>query len=183
MLAAACSLSWRPYADASGDFTAEMPSSWKSYNDLDLKRRPVGVLSFVGELQTQDEGIPIGAVINVTRASRTASEMPVGGRELKAYGEGWIAPSEDLFGAHPKSDLKVTNTALGGKDARTYEREFVWENPAHAIKPIPMRLVDVVVRTDKAFYIIEYRATQKLFEKHRPVFERFLKGFAFGPSA
>lgn len=191
--AAACSrpLAWQRYEDASGDFSSEIPASWQSINDPDLKRRPVAVLAFLGEMKTQDEGLPLGALIYVTRSTRAPSEMPAGGPARRAYAAAWLASSDMLFNGpveslpvDPLKGLpKVSEISLGGKTARTYEREYEHFNAAHMPRPVLMRLASVAVRTDKAYYIIEYRATRDLFDRHRPVFERFLKSFAFGPSA
>ena len=191
--AAACTrpLVWQPYADASGDFRSEMPKSWSSYNEPDLMRRPVAVVAFLGEMKTQVEGYPIGAIIQVTRATRVPSELPKGDKARKNYTASWLVSPDLLFKGpvealhvDPKKGLpKVSETALGAKMARTYEREYEEFNAVHMPRPVPMKLVDIVVRTDKAYYIIEYRAPRDLFEKHRPVFERFLKSFAFDPSA
>lgn len=191
--AAACtrSLVWQPYADTSGDVRSEIPSSWSSYNDPDLARRPVAVVAFLGEMKIQVEGYPIGAIIQVTRATRVPSELPTGELARKKYSASWLA-SPDLLFKGPVAALpvdlkkglpKVSEAMVGAKVARTYEREYEEFDAIHMPRPIPMRLVDFVVRTDKAYYIVEYRAPRDLFEKHRPVFERFLKSFAFGPSA
>ena len=191
--AAACTrpLVWRPYADASGDFSSEIPASWDSIDDPDLKRRPAAIVAFLGEVKTQDEGNPLGAVVQVTRLTRVRAEMPAGDKARRVYAESWLTSPDALFKGPVEALLvdekkglpKVRETALGGKTARTYEREYEHFNAVHMPRPVPMKLVDVAVRTDKAYYIIEYRATRDLFEKHRPVFERFLKSFAFGPSA
>jgi len=191
--AAACTrpLEWQPYADASGDVRSELPESWNSYSDPDLKRRPAAIVAFLGEMKIQVEGYPIGAIIQVTRATRVPSEIPAAGPARKKYVESWLAspdalfkgPVESLSVDEKKGLPKVTEIALGAKTARTYEREYEEFDAIHMPRPMPMRLVDVVVRTDKAYYILEYRATRDLFEKHRPVFERFLKSFVFGPSA
>ena len=191
--AGACSraLVWQPYADMSGDFSSEIPASWTSIDDPDLKRRPVGVVAFLGEMKAQDEGNPLGALIQVSRVTRGPSEMPAGEKARQAYAKAWLASPDRLFKGRVESlpvDAqkglpKVSEVLLGAKTARTYEREYEHFNAAHMPRPVPMKLVDVVVRTDKAYYVIEYRATRDLFEKHRPVFERFLKSFAFGPSA
>ena len=191
--AAACRrpLVWQPYADASGDFRSEMPESWSSYQDPNLKRRPVAVVAFLGEMKTQVEGYPIGAIIQVTRASRVPSELPAGDKARKNYAASWLSSPDLLFKGPVEAlpvDLKkglpkVSEATLGAKTARTYEREYEEFDAVHMPRPIPMKLVDFVVRTDKAYYIIEYRAPRSLYEKHRPVFERFLKSFAFGPSA
>lgn len=193
LLVCGCSrgLVWQPYSDASGDVRAEVPRSWPSTHDPDLRRRPVAMLTFLGEETPQDEGRPLGALIHVTRVTRLAAEMPADPKARSRFVDAWITPSDVLFGA-PVESLppearkglpKVSDTSLGGKPAKTYEREYEYVNRAHGNVDVWIRLVDVVVRTDKAYYMIEYSAPRESFEKNRPVFERFLKTFAFGPSA
>lgn len=103
----------------------------------------------------------------------------------------WTTPPDVLFGApiellpveSRKNLPKISDTTLGGKAAKTYEREYEYVNHAHGDLDVWLHTVDVIVRTDKAYYMIVYSAPRGSFEKHRPVFERFLKSFAFGPSA
>jgi len=184
-------LVWQPYADASGDFSVEAPKSWPSTHDPNLKRRPVAMVTFLGEETPQDEGRPLGAQIQVSRVTRVASEMPADAKARRKFVEAWIVPPDVLFGA-PVESLppearenlpKVSDTTLGGKAAKTYEREYEYVNHAHGALDVWIRSVDVVVRTDKAYYMVVYSAPRDRFEKYRPVFERFVKSFAFGPSA
>jgi hypothetical protein len=103
----------------------------------------------------------------------------------------WLAPSDALFGDASRVTAEqrklmaypVEDAALGGRKARTYERGYEHHNKTHMPRPVQMRLRDVVVQTAGSYYVIEYRATQKLWEKHKPAFERFLRSFKFGPSA
>lgn len=182
---------WQRYDDGSGDVSVEVPKSWPMIDDPDLKRRPVAMLTFLGEEKPQDEGRPLGALIHVTRVTRVTAEMPAEAKARARFTESWITPPDVLFGApvellppEARKNLpKVSDTTLGGKAAKTYEREYEYVNRAHGNVEVWIRLIDVVVRTDKAYYMIEYSAPRDRFEKHRPVFERFLKSFAFGPSA
>lgn len=193
VLAASCArpLEFASHQDPAKIFSAEVAKSWRLDGDKDLSRVPVAVVSFIGAVDVQDEGVPLGAVINVTRVSRSPSEQPKGGAR-QAFLDGWIAPSDVLFGA-PRETLKaglrdslparVDETTLGGIPAKTYRRDYVHNNPIHMKAPVAMRLEDVVARTDGAYYIVEYRATAERFDALRPAFERFLKTFAFGPKS
>ncbi|MBI3298425.1 MAG: hypothetical protein HYZ75_09700 [Elusimicrobia bacterium] len=178
--------------DGSNTFSAELPSSWQADGDKDLARLPIAVVSYVGAVDSRDESIPLGAVINVTRVTRVAAEQPPESKGRKAFLAAWILPSEVVFGASPEGlraelrkhlPARVEDATLGGKPARTYSRDYVHENPLHMRGPVRMRLTDYVVRTDAAFYIVEYRATAKRYDEFKPVFERFLKSFTFGPRA
>ncbi len=192
-LAAACARGpeFARHEDPAGGFSAEVPSRWRRDGDKDLSRRPVAVVSFIGAVDAQDESVPLGAVIHVTRVSRLPSDQPAGGRR-QAFIDAWITPTEVLFGASKdalKPELRaavparIDPASLGGRPARTYQRDYVHNNPIHMSAPVPMRLVDFVVKTDAAYFIVEYRATLKRFDEFHPAFERFLKTFAFGPKA
>jgi hypothetical protein len=188
----ACSreLVWQRYADASGLVSVDIPKSWPLAVSGDLNRLPVSSLTFVGEEKPQDEGVFLGATIHVTRVARADADMPRGEPAHGRYVATWIAPADVIFGASPESlplearkDLpKVSDATLGGKPAKTYGREYEYVNQVRGIR-LWLKLVDVVVRTDKAYYMIEYRAPRDTFEKNRPVFERFVKSFSFGSGA
>lgn len=177
------------YQDPSGEFSVEVPRAWRRDGNESLARRPVALVSFIGEVQTQDEGNLLGALIHVTRVSRVRSEFPGNDKAFQAFAEAWLIPSDVLFGASRErlpADVRnnlpeVREASLGGRSARTYRRDYDYFNRLHMPAAVPMRLEDVVVRTDRAYYIIEYRATRALFEKHLPVFERFKQTFVFGP--
>lgn len=183
-------LVWQRYEDVSGLVSFEIPKTWPLAADSDLKRIPTASLTFVGEEKPQDEGVFLGATIHVTRVARADADMPKGEPAHGRYVATWIAPADVVFGASPETlppesrkDLpKVSDTTLGGKTAKTYGREYEYVNQVRGIR-LWLKLVDYIVRTDKAYYMIEYRAPRDTFEKNRPVFERFVKGFAFGPGA
>ncbi len=190
LLAAACSRdhAWQRHIDASGDISADVPTDWPSNQDPNLQRRPIASLEFLGEEKPQDEGRPLGSLIRVTRVTRVTSEMPADKRARKKYEENWLGAPGVLFGASikslPPAERKkiptVSDITLGGKPAKTCEIEYEYVNRSLRVW---IRAVDIVVRTDKAYYTIEYSAPRDRFEKNRPVFERFLKSFAFGPAA
>ena len=45
------------------------------------------------------------------------------------------------------------------------------------VQTFPSRVDGVLLRSDEAYYVLEYRATEELFDKHHPAFERFKASF------
>ena len=174
------------YVDPSGLFRAEIPDTWRRDGDKDLSRKPVAVVSFIGEISSQDEGLPVGAVINVTRITRLANEVPGGDKGYAAFQRNWLSRSDALFGG-PKNvlpedqkallSLPVADETIGGRKAKVYRQEYRQGNPIHSTSAPAMRLEDAVIQTPEAYYVLEYRATQDLFDKYYPVY-RGLKNAA-----
>lgn len=159
LLACACGkkLTFEPYQDASG-FAAEVPSGWSRIGDADLTRKPVAVATWIGKAIADDEGTPIGAVINVTRISRKPADLQKG-QDWARYKADWLDRTDALF-------FKAKG------DAASFRQEFTLGNKTHGLPPTPMRLEDVVLRTDDAYWVLDYRATAELFDRYYPAFEK-----------
>lgn len=177
------------YSDPSGLFRSEIPDDWRRDGDKDLSRKPVAVISFIGEIQSQDEGIPLGAVINVTRISRDKADVPGGEKGFAVFQKSWLLRSDALFGGSkdvlsedqkPLLALPIADATIGGLKAKVYRQGYRQANPIHSPNAPPMRLEDAVVQTPRAYYVLEYRATQDLFDKYYPVYRRFIGSAAFG---
>lgn len=162
LLTAACSKpqAYVAFSDPSG-FSADVPSGWTRSGDADFSRRPVAVLTWIGVMTAQDEGIPIGAVINVTRVSRKREDLK-DERSWQRYKADWLDRSESLFAK-----------TMG--DSAAFTQKFTMENKLHGLKPTAIQLEDVVLRTPDAYWVLDYRATTALYDKHRPAFERLKK--------
>jgi hypothetical protein len=157
--------SFELYEDASG-FSAEIPSGWTRLGDADLTRRPVAVATWVGQVIAEDEGRPIGVVLNVTRISRKRSDLQKG-RDWSRYKADWLDRSDALF-------------AKSGGDTASFQQGFMLQNKTHGLPPTAMRLEDFVIRTNDAYWVLDYRATVALFEKHHPTFARLKASFKPG---
>ena len=177
------------YTDPSGFFRAEVPDNWRRDGDKDLARKPVAVVSFIGEIQSQDEGIPLGAVINVTRISRDKADVPGGEKGFATFQKNWLSRSDALFGGptgvlpevqKQLLSLPIMDEAIGGLKAKVYRQEYRQGNPIHNANAPAMRLEDAVVQTPKAYYVLEYRATQDLFAKYYPAYQRLKSTASFG---
>jgi len=177
------------YVDPSGFFRSEIPDSWRRDGDKDLTRKPVAVVTFIGEIQSQDEGIPLGAVINVTRIIRDKADFPGGDKGFATFQRNWLYRSDALFGGPqgllPENQrsllaLPVSDETIGGLKARVYRQEYRQANPIHNPNVTAMRLEDAVIQTPRAYYVLEYRATSELFDKYYPVYQRFKTASVFG---
>lgn len=159
LLAGACAkkLTFEPYKDASG-LSAEVPAGWSRLGDPDLTRKPIAVATWVGKLVAEDEGTPIGAVINITRISRKPANLQKG-QDWGRYKADWLDRSDALF-------------AKEKGDGASFRQEFVLKNKTHGLAPTNMRLEDLVLRTDDAYWVLDYRATAELFDKYYPAFQR-----------
>lgn len=176
------------YADPSGFFRSEIPDNWRRDGDKDLSRKPVAVVAFIGEMQSQDEGIPVGAIINVTRISRVKADVPGGDKGFAAFQKNWLFRSDALFGGPeevvPENQkallsLRVDDETIGGLKAKVYRQAYRQGNPIHSANAPAMRLEDAVVQTPRAYYVLEYRATKDLFDKYYPAYQRFKAAAAF----
>lgn len=168
------------YRDPSGAFTMDVPKGWQRDGDPDTTRRPVAVTAFIGQVAVQDEGTPLGAVLYVTRLSRRA-DHPKGEKAFRDYKRALLEPTAALFSGNRRGlteemrkglPQQIEKLEMGGFPARTYRREFRHFNPLHMSEAVPMRLEDAVVETPEAYFVLEYRATADLFEKHYHAFQR-----------
>lgn len=149
------------YRDANAGFSLEAPKGWTLDAAPAAPARPALVTSFVGDPQPQDEGVPLGAVLSVTRLSRKASDKLIG--ETKA-----LFPDDGPAAAESKPF------------ARDYEHGG--PTPMHQSAPvIAMRAEGKVFRTADAFYVVELRGVREKFELNRPALVRALATFRPAP--
>lgn len=160
--ACARNIEFQTYSDPSKDFVLQVPKGWLQEA---INRRPTSVASFVGEVTDQDEGIPLGAVLYVTKFYRYRADHPGSNAGYEAYLKDVLLPLDVLFGASPeklpaeirkKLASPVNETQLSGLPAKTYRRDFEHYNPFHMSRSYQMRLEDVVIRTPTAYYVLEY---------------------------
>lgn len=166
---------FQPFKDASGEFESDVPADWRREGDDDLGRRPAATLTWVGMVAEESEGMQLGAMIHVSRFQRTG--VPPG------FKKSTLDPTDLMFGPGPfppGAPPNITTLTVSGHPARRYHREFevVLGGGLHKTNgPIAMRLEDIVIQTPKAYYVLEYRATKSLFDKHYRAFERLTSTF------
>ena len=170
LLLAGCSqkTSFQPFTEASGAFTAELPSNWQRDGHEDLRKTPAAVMTWIAELVDQSEGYQVGTMIHINRFQRKGA--------TPAFKKSTLAPTDALFGSG-KLPADVSVMTVSGHPARRLQREFEQNlgGGMHAKKgPFAMRLEDVVIQTPDAYYALEYRSTKDLFDKHHGAFERLL---------
>jgi len=187
-LATACSKppSFDVYEDPGGDFKLEAPKGWQLWGNAARKPRPISAVMFVGKVEMQDEGMPIGAVLSITKLYRRRADYPGKDEGYRRFRQDVLVPSSVLFG-EPASLLpeamrkmlpqKIDSLQVSGFPARSYGREYEHFTRSHTDKPIPIRLEDLVVQTPEAYYVIEYRATTTLFAKYHFAAERARSSF------
>jgi len=159
-----------PYADPAGRWSLEVPSGWTP--DPGPVRLPTSGVDFVGALEPQDEGVPLGAVLSVVRHARRRADHPGGDAAFRGYETAVLKPARELFGDD--------GGAPASKDfARDYERGP--GGPLHGNKSFAMRAEGFVRRTADAYYVVEYRATRENFERYRYALDRARASFRLTP--
>lgn len=176
-------LAFELYREPAGTFTAEVPVGWPKDFDDAFTRKPIAGVSWVGKLVDGGEGRAIGAVIEVRKLWRLKKDHPAP-KDYERFNKSVLEPTADLFnGAYP-ADVLVSDGVLSGLPAKIYSRnEFdqATGGGMHgAVKHHPSRVEGVVLQTPEAYYVLEYRATKDLFDKHRPAFERLKTSFKLG---
>lgn len=132
-------------------------------------------MTWVGEVAEESEGMQLGAMIHVSRFQRTDAPS--------SFKKSTLAPTDAMFGPGPLPDGAPADIAVltvSGHPARRYQRGFdaVLGGGLHQAKgPVAMRLEDLVVQTPDAYYVLEYRATKALFDKHYRAFDRLASTF------
>ncbi len=148
------------YTDPGGDFTLEVPQGWPRGGNADRKPKPVSVVEFIGKADPQDEGIPLGAVLSVSKLYRERADIPGDEQTFQRYRTNVLEPTDALFKA--PADLTIS-----GRPAREYRRESDHvKAPFHGGTRIPMRFEGFVVETPSAYYVIEYRASRENFDQY-----------------
>ncbi len=148
--------SYELYRDPAG-YSLEAPKSWPRDADPAAASKLAATTEFIGEINPQDEGVILGAVLTVTRLSRKA-------------GEKMLASTKALFlddAATPAESKRLV---------RDYEHGG--PTPFHlGSVAVPMHAEGKVFRTADAYFVVELRAVRDRFEKHRPTLDRALATF------
>lgn len=174
-VACAQKTAFQEFKEASGEFSADLPSNWHRDGQEDLRRRPAASMTWVAEVAAESEGQQVGAMIHVSRFQRGG--VPAGFRKST------LEATDALFGSGPLppgAPANIATLTVSGHPARRYRRDFaaVLGGGMHKTAgPIAMRLEDVVIQTADAYFVLEYRATKELFDKHYPAFERLAATF------
>lgn len=167
--------SYREFKEASGEFAADIPLKWLRDGQDDLRRVPAASMTWIAEVAEESEGNQVGAMIHISRFQR--KDAP------SNFKKSTLDPTDMMFGSGPLppgAPANVSSLTMSGHPARRYRRDFeaVLGGGMHPAKgPIAMRLEDIVVQTPDAYYVLEYRATKALFDKHYQAFERLAATF------
>ena len=159
VLVAGCqkSPSYEVYRDPSSGFSLEVPMGWSHEGTAPTATKPVVSTQFIGDAQPQDGGIPLGAVLSVTRLSRGA-------------GEKLLAPTKALF----------PDDAPTPAESKPYSRDYEHGGPTplHPNKtPIPMRVEGRVYRTSDAFFVVELCGVRDRFHRNHHALRQALATF------
>lgn len=179
VLLAACAkpLEYETYRDPAGAFETEAPRGWTPEVSGPFPEWPARKTQWLGEMADQHEGAAIGAIFTVWRMSRKPTAKQV------KYREQMLAATDALFEDAQPEDVMTAAGELAGYPARAFQRELT-ENLGGgmhgAVRAHPSRISGVAVQTPDAYYVLEYRATLKLFDKHLPVFQRMRESFKPG---
>lgn len=169
---------YEPYGDASAGFSTEIPKGWKAELAGPFPEWPARRAQWIAEVADEHEGAVVGAIITIWRMDRKASEKQA------RYRDEMLAATEALFSDEQPPDVLVAPGEFAGQPARAFQRELV-ENLGGGLhgapRAHPSRISGVAVQTAKAYYVLEYRATLELFDKHLPTFQRMRERFKLIP--
>lgn len=141
------------YVDSGTEFSVEVPMGWLQEAN---SRKPMSVFSFTGEVTVQDEGIPLGALLSVTKFYRQRTDHPGSDAGYGTYLTEVLLPLDVPFSGSTQvfpEDVRkrlaspVKDTQLSGLPARAYRRDFKHYNPFHMARSYEMRLEDVIIQT------------------------------------
>jgi hypothetical protein len=178
---AACSrpMSFVDYREPGGEFSVQVPEGWQIDERGPFSRKPVGEVWWVGETVDQHEGWPVGALLFIRRLDRNP------GKGQERHVQHVLAETDALFsGGHP-ADVNVKAAEFSGYPARSFQRAFdeTAGGGLHgSTRSHPSRVIGMAIQTPTAYYVLEYRATLKLFDKHLPAYERLTASFKLSKS-
>lgn len=183
LMTACAHTGYETYREASGTFSLDVPRSWKKYRDSDFSRKPNAVVSWYGKI-VEDKGYPVGAIVELEKLNRRPDDFPPE-RDWEFYKKNILEPTDRLFdGTHP-SEVRVEEATMAGLPARLFSRsveQLSGDGPVRGSdKKHPSRIEGIVIQTPDAYYVLEYRATNELFDKYRPAFERMKESFRLNP--
>lgn len=179
MLAAGCSgePNYVPYEDAAGAFRTEVPDVWRAEVSGPFPEWPARKTQWVGAVADQHEGDAIGALYTVWRMERHPTD------KQKRYRDEMLAATDALFSDEAPPDVLVAPGEIAGYPARAFQRELM-ENLGGglhgAVRSHPSRVSGIAIQLPDAYYVLEYRATLELFDKHLPHFQRLREKFRLG---
>ncbi len=179
LLAAGCSkkVQYITHHDVLGGYTVEIPDDWVQNVSGPFPEWPARKTEWVGAVADQHEGIAIGAIYTIWRMDRKPTA------KQKKYRESMLAATDALFNDEQPEDVMVAPGEVHGYPARAFQRELT-ENLGGGIhgelRPHPSRISGVAIQLPDAYYVLEYRATLKLFDKHLPAFQRIRDTFKPG---
>lgn len=169
------------YREPGGAFTVEVPSSWKVDERGPFSRRPIADVEWTAEVVDSHSVGVIGAVVRLRRVDRKPAAPS------KSYHAEAVEPGDDLFagkvpkaiGGRSAAMVATREATLSGLEARRFERDFddtTLGGPFHGpSRSYPSRIIGVVARAPDFYYILTFKATRGLVEKHRPAFERMIE--------
>ena len=179
VLLSACAkpLEYAEYKDETGAFTVEAPKDWQPDVSGPFPEWPARKTQWLGAIADQHEGVAIGAMFTVWRMDRKPT------KKQKKYQEQMLAATDALFEDEQPEDVMTAAGELAGYPARAFQRELT-ENLGGglhgAVRSHPSRISGVAVQTEHAYFVLEYRATLALFDKHLPTFQRMRETFKPG---
>lgn len=179
ILLGACSrpIEYATYADPAGAFTVEAPKDWQPEVSGPFPEWPARKTQWLGAIADQHEGTAIGAIITIWRMDRKPTAKQA------RYRDQMLAATDDLFADEQPADVMTAAGELAGYPARAFQRELT-ENLGGglhgAVRSHPSRISGVAVQTEDAYFVLEYRATLALFDKHLPTFQRMRESFKPG---
>lgn len=170
--------SYEAYGDPAAGFSTELPKGLKADLAGPFPEWPAKRTQWVLEAADEHEGAVLGAIITIWRMERKAGEKQA------RYRDEMLAATEALFSDEQPPDVLVAPGEFAGRPARAFQRELV-ENLGGGLhgtpRAHPSRISGVAVETPDAYYVLEYRATLELFDKHLPVFQRVRERFKLTP--
>jgi hypothetical protein len=163
--------------DVIGGFTVDIPAGWVQTASGPFPEWPARKSEWIGAVADQHEGVAIGAIYTIWRMDRKTTA------KQKRYQETMLAATDALFAEEQPEDVMVASGEVLGFPARAFQRELT-ENLGGgihgALRSHPSRISGVAIQTPDHYYVLEYRATLKLFEKNLPVFQRIRDSFKPG---
>lgn len=179
VLASACSkkVEYVTHRDVIGGYAVDIPDHWLQTVSGPFPEWPARKTQWIGAEADQHEGVAIGAIYTIWRMDRNPNA------KQKRYREQMLAATDALFADEQPQDVMVAPGEVQGFPARAFQRELI-ENLGGGIhgevRRHPSRISGVAIQLPDAYYVLEYRATLKLFDKHLPAFQRMRETFKPG---
>ncbi|MDX6771067.1 MAG: hypothetical protein SF051_16165 [Elusimicrobiota bacterium] len=176
LLAGGCSqkTNYIEHKDAVAGYTVQVPDEWAPVVSGPYPEWPARKTEWIGAVADEHEGIAIGAIYTVWRMDRKPTA------KQKKYAETMLAATDALFADEAPEDVMVAAGEFAGFPAAAFQRELT-ENLGGgihgAVRSHPSRISGIAIRTPDAYFVLEYRATKKLFDENLPHFQRLRETF------